>query len=218
MPKLATSILSADFYKLGIEIEGALNLGVDWIHIDVMDGHFVHPLTYGSKIVEDIKKNNKNIFCDVHLMVSNPENIIPQFIKADADIINFHYEATKQVDELISIIKKNKKLAGITIKPETPVNLIESYLSKIDLVLVMSVNPGYSNQKCIKHTLDKISALKEIKEKNNYNFFIEVDGGISLKNIKVPLNKGADVIVTGSGFFDVSINDKKKLIEIIHNY
>lgn len=216
MKKIAPSILSADFYRLGEEIEESLKLGVDWIHIDVMDGHFVPLLTYGSKIVEDIKNNNKNVFCDVHLMITNPQDQIEYFVKAGADLINFHAEAPCHGDRLVNLIKENKKLAGITINPATPVAFIKHYLPIVDLVLIMSVNPGYGGQKFIEYNLEKIKELKELKEKNDYKYLIEIDGGIYLKNLQTVLNAGTDVFVIGSAFFKAATEEKKKLISIIH--
>jgi ribulose-phosphate 3-epimerase len=219
MRKIATSILSADFYKLGEEIETALKLGADWIHVDVMDGHFVPQLTYGSKIVEDIKKNNKNVFCDVHLMITNPEEQAMHFIEAGADLVNFQSEVCGvHGDRLINLIKDNKRLAGITINPTTPISFITHYLPIVDLVLVMSVNPGYGGQKCIEYTFDKAEELKKIREKNNYKYFIEIDGGISIKNVNKALSAGVDVVVTGNSFFKASIDDKKVFIEAIHKF
>ena len=217
MPKIAPSILSADFYNLGENVKKALNLGVDWIHIDVMDGHFVPQLTFGPKIVMDLKKR-LNFFCDVHLMVENPEDYIEPFVKADADLINFHHEVTYHIDRLINQIKENKKMSGITINPSTPVSALKHILPIIDMVLIMSVNPGFSGQKCIEYNFDKIEELKEIREKNNYKYLIQIDGGISLKNIDIALKKGCDVIVAGSGYFDASEQEKKDFIHKIHNY
>jgi ribulose-phosphate 3-epimerase len=218
MKKIAPSILSADFYRLGEEIENAMNLKADWMHIDVMDGHFVPPITYGSKIVEDIKNNNKNVFCDVHLMVTNPMDLVMQFVQAGADLINFHSEAVFHGDRIVNFIKENKKMAGVTINPSTPVELIKHYLSIVDLVLVMSVNPGYGGQKFIDYSYDKVKELREIREKNGYNFLIEIDGGIGLNNIENALSYGVDVVVAGSSFFKNSPENKKKLVEIIHNF
>lgn len=210
MPKIAPSILSADFYRLGEEIEGALKTGVDWVHVDVIDGHFAPPITFGSKIVSDIKKHNK-AFCDVHLMISNPEDLIMQFVEAGSDLINFHCEVVCHGDRLVNMIKENKKLAGVTINPSTPVSFIQHYLPIVDLVLVMSVNPGYSGQKCIDYNFEKLKELKAIRDKNKYKYLIEIDGGISLTNVEIALKSGADVIVTGSSFFGASLDDKKKI-------
>ncbi len=217
MAKLAASILSADFYRLGDEIESALKSGADWIHIDTIDGKFAPPVTFGSKIIEDIKKHN-NAFCDAHLMVREPEALIDRFIEAGTDLVNFHAEAATHGDRMVSVIKESGRLAGVTINPSTPVSAIECYLETVDLILVMSVNPGYSGQKCINYNFKKIEELNTLREKNNYKYLIQIDGGISIKNVEEPLKCGADVIVAGAGFFSASPEEREKLSKIIHNY
>lgn len=218
MAKLAASILSADFYRLGVEIEEAISLGTDWIHVDVMDGHFVPPITFGSKIVKEIKTHNKNFFCDVHLMVTNPEDQIVQFAEAGSDLINFHCEVAYHGDRLVNIIKEKGKLVGVTLNPATPVTFLEHYLPIVDLILVMSVNPGYGGQKCIEYNFKKLEFLKEKKIKYGYKYLIEIDGGINLKNVKNVLEAGAEVIVAGSAFFNASKEEKIEFLNIVHNF
>lgn len=216
MALLSPSLLSADFFKLGNEITDAVKCGADWLHIDVMDLHFVPQLTFGAKIVHDIKKHG-NYFCDVHLMVTNPQDHIIPFIKAGADLINFHYEAAVHADRMITQIHENGKLAGVTINPMTSVDAIKWYLPFVDLVLIMSVNPGFSGQSCLDYTFEKIAVLNELRKKNGYNYKIEIDGGISKTNVNKVLDLGCDVIVAGSGFFGQSEEGKKEFASIIHS-
>jgi len=200
MKLLSPSILSSDFTDLKATIR-ILELGnADWIHLDIMDGNFVPNLTFGPIIVEAINCLT-NLPLDTHLMIFNPDNYIEKFAEAGSDVLTVHQEASIHLHRTIMKIKSLGVKAGVSINPATPVSAIENVLEEVDLVLVMSVNPGFGGQSFIKNSLKKISSLREIKEKNNYNFLIEVDGGIDIDNVQSVLDAGADVIVAGASIF-----------------
>lgn len=201
--KIAPSILSADFANLEKDVKRAEKAGADYIHVDAMDGHFVDNITLGPNIVQAIRPHTK-LPLDCHLMVQNPEKHIPAFAKAGADIISVHIEATSHIHRAIQLIKNEKIAAGVVINPGTPVSMIEAVLGDVDLVLVMTVNPGSGGQSFIESTLEKIRILKDLREKNGYTYEIEVDGGISDKTIKRVLDAGADVFVAGSYLYGAS--------------
>lgn len=202
MLKIAPSILSADFSKLGDEIKD-VEKDVDYIHVDVMDGHFVPNITIGPLIVESIRPITQ-LPLDVHLMIENPEQYVPAFAKAGADIISVHQEATPHLHRVIQQIKNEGVKPGVVINPATPVESIMPILGDVDLVLVMTVNPGFGGQSFIESTLSKIKQLKELKQQYNYHYEIEVDGGVKPETAKVCVDAGAEVLVAGSAIFNHS--------------
>ncbi|MFL0268223.1 ribulose-phosphate 3-epimerase [Candidatus Clostridium radicumherbarum] len=200
MIKIAPSILSADFSILGSEVSELEKYGADFIHIDVMDGRFVPNITFGPPIIKSIKKYSRLPF-DVHLMIEEPSRYIEDFVKAGADIITVHYEADKHIDRTINYIKSFNVKAAVALNPGTPVSNIKDIVKELDMVLIMSVNPGFGGQKFIDYSKDKIRELREMANSNNPGLLIEVDGGIDRNNIGQIVKSGANVIVAGSAVF-----------------
>ena len=212
--QISPSILSADFSQLGNEIKRLEESGADMIHVDVMDGHFVPNLTIGPPVIEALKKQSSIPF-DVHLMISPVHKYIQDYALAGADIITIHPEATENLNSSISKIKKLNKKVGVSLNPETKIDTITGYLDKIDLVLIMSVNPGFGGQEFMPEVLIKIKDLKKIKEKKNFNFDIEIDGGINFDNSKIAIEAGANILVSGTTIFKSNNGDIKKNIELL---
>ena len=197
---VASSILSADFSKLGEEIKAVEDAGADWIHIDVMDGHFVPNITIGPVLVKSIRKIT-NLFFDCHLMIEKPEDYVEQFAKAGADLITIHAESSLNVKPTIKKIKDVGCKVGISINPETPIDLIKDVIGEVDLVLVMSVHPGFSGQSFIKDVIPKIKKAKELINKTKRKVYLQVDGGINKENAGIIKENGADVLVAASFIF-----------------
>ena len=212
--QISPSILSADFSQLAAEIKRLEEGGADMIHVDVMDGHFVPNLTIGPPVIKALRKHCKLMF-DVHLMISPVHKYIKEYSDSGADIITFHPEATENMKDTISLIKSLNKKVGVSLNPDSEIKKISDYLDNIDLVLVMSVFPGFGGQKFIPEVLNKIKTLKELKDKNNYNFDIEVDGGVNFSNSKDILKAGANILVSGTTVFKENNGDIKKNIETL---
>jgi ribulose-phosphate 3-epimerase len=212
--KIAPSILSANFNHLHDDVKDLKKLGCDYLHVDVMDGHFVPNISFGTLAYENLKGKLDMIF-DVHLMITNPLYYAPIFIKKGADILTFHLEVEQDKDEIIKVIKENGAKVGISIKPKTNVEELVPYLDKIDLILVMSVEPGFGGQKFMENSLPKIKFLDDYRKKHKLNYLIEVDGGINEKTAKLCKDNGCDIAVCGTYVFKAK--DRKKAIEAILN-
>ena len=201
MVNLAPSILSADFCNLGAQVKTVEETNTEFLHIDIMDGSFVPNISFGFPVIKALRKNSKMIF-DVHLMIENPSKYIDEFVNCGADIITFHYEAERHIDRTVNYIKNKGCKVGIALNPATPVSVLKNILPSLDMVLIMSVNPGFGGQSFIEYSIDKIQEVKNLAKKlNKQNLLIEVDGGVDTHNIKSIVEAGANVLVAGSAVF-----------------
>ena len=214
--QISPSILSADFSQLGKEIKRLEDGGADLIHVDVMDGHFVPNITMGPPVIKSLREYTKLPF-DVHLMISPVHKYIKNFADAGSDIITIHPEATDDLEKSINLIKELNKKVGISLNPNTEIEIIKKYLAEIDLILIMSVYPGFGGQKFIPDVMNKIKMLNQIRKEKNFEFKIEVDGGINFSNSKNVINAGADILVSGTTIFKENNGNIKKNIETLRS-
>lgn len=210
MIKISPSVLACDFTKLGEEVADIERAGADMVHLDVMDGRFVTNISFGLPVIEALRKKSNMVF-DVHLMIVEPELYAKRFIDAGADIVTFHYEATEDPASLLELISENGAMAAISIKPATPADVVFPYLDKCDMVLVMTVEPGYGGQALIPETLDKVKAIREEITRRGLNVYVQVDGGITIDNASLAIGAGADILVAGSSVFKAK--DRKEAID-----
>lgn len=212
MAKVAPSILSADFSKLGADVQGICEFGADYIHVDVMDGAFVPNISFGAGVMKSLN-NVATIPYDVHLMIEDPDRYIEDFVTPNTEFITVHQEACRHLDRTIQHIHSTGVKAGVALNPATPIVMVEDVLDKVDMILIMSVNPGFGGQKFIPRALDKIRRLDEIRKANGYDFVIEVDGGVNLQNCEELKSVGTDILVAGSAVFKAE--DRKEAIEVL---